>query len=289
MKMHPSNPFFNPEIYERGEPSTGATPPDTSGRRSTNPFRRAKSTPTPTGQADDGRSCPDLTANSDSEPDPEILHSPVTTETPLSAPMPDPPQEGAASQQASASTASAPTSTSAAVNIPVDIRARRAGRRGLNLHVHWSDEEAAATASPSTPAPQHNEQPSESTTTTTEQPQNPPAQTPPNPPNQPPITPSAPRPPANTPNNMYIIQQPHVAYQAPVPMIMTNPPYVMPQQALPHWGPWCYPKRCHNAFWAGNAHHFTNQPIFIQNPIGQTMPTGPIFSTGPQNTYVFYH
>ncbi|KAK7946736.1 uncharacterized protein PG986_011057 [Apiospora aurea] len=238
MAMHPSNPFFNPETHERREPSPGPTTPSTPERHSTNPFRRPKRTSMATSHAEaDGHSCSDLLTTSDSEPDLEIPRSPATTETPHSETMTDSPQEGAASHPDTAGTAAVPTSTPAAGNIPADIRAQRAGRRGLNLHVHWSDHEAEAAAatasSSSTPAPQQNEQPTETTTTTASQPQNPHAQPPTNPPNQSPAAPSASRPSGNTPNNMYIIQQPHVAYQAPVPMIMTNPPYVMPRQALP--------------------------------------------------------
>ncbi|KAK8102675.1 hypothetical protein PG984_015821 [Apiospora sp. TS-2023a] len=221
--MHPSNPFFNPETHERQERLPGPTSPPPSEIRSTNPFRRAKRTPISTGQEDTDSPNANLpTCHTDNDcaspdspttsgrdpgpdPDPEISNLAATAGTSSSTPMTDSPQENPAAQHGLASTGitRGPT-TPAAGNIPVNIRARRAGRRGLNLHVHWGDRDAAASSS-STPDPRQDEQPEEQATP--EQPQSPPAGSPPNPPNQPPTAPSAPDPGASQPNNnMYIIQ-----------------------------------------------------------------------------------
>ncbi|KAK7972979.1 hypothetical protein PG996_007201 [Apiospora saccharicola] len=224
--MHPSNPFFNPETHERQERSPGPTSPPPSEHRSTNPFRRAKRTPMSTGQedtespntnlptrhTDNDCASPDSPTTSgrdpgpDPDPDPDISNLAPTAGTSPSTPMTDSPQESPAAQHGLASTGTirGPT-TPAAGNIPVNIRARRASRRGLNLHVHWGDRDAAASSS-ATPDPPQDEQPEEQATTP-EQPQSPPAGPPPNPPNQPPTAPSAPDPGASQPNNnMYIIQ-----------------------------------------------------------------------------------
>ncbi|KAK7917228.1 hypothetical protein PG985_010836 [Apiospora marii] len=220
MEMHPSNPFFNRGTHESREPSPGPKSSAPSERHSTNPFRRPKRTtmPTghedtddsnaelPTGHTDNDCDSPDLptTSGPGPDPDPEIPDLTATAGTSPSTAMPDSPQESPSHHDsASTSTALGPT-TPAVGRIPVDIRARRAGRRGLNLHVHWGDQDAAAPSS-STPAPpQDDDQPVEATP---EQHQNLAARSPPNPPNQPPTTQSAPDPGASQPNNnMFIIQ-----------------------------------------------------------------------------------
>ncbi|KAK6839798.1 hypothetical protein PG987_005664 [Apiospora arundinis] len=116
-------------------------------------------------------------------------------------------------------------------------------------------------------------------------------QPPANPPNQPPTTSAASEPGANPPNNMFFVQQPHVACQGSVPMIMTNPPYVMPRQTLPpNWGPWCYPKQCQSPFWTGTAHHLNSRPMYIHTGFpAPGMPAAPIYQVGPQTTYFVYH
>ncbi|KAK7918248.1 hypothetical protein PG985_010122 [Apiospora marii] len=86
---------------------------------------------------------------------------------------------------ASTRTALGPT-TPEAGRFPINIRARRAGPRGLNLHVHWGD-------------------------------QNPPAESPPA---AAAAVAAAPPPPAARQSRII-----YIASQASVPMIMTNPPY----------------------------------------------------------------
>ncbi|KAK8073661.1 hypothetical protein PG994_004560 [Apiospora phragmitis] len=205
----------------------------------------------PTSHTDDGPSNPDLTATSgpdpNPDPDPEILRSPSPAGTPLSTPMPDSPREDAAGQHAPASPASVPTSP-AAGNIPVDIRARRTGRRSLNLHVRWGDQEAAAASPHMTRSLQHQ----------------------------------------HHLNNLKI----HLQHRLTTRPINHRPTHQPQYQVQTRQTPTCtsssYPKQCHSPFWPSNAHHLTNRPVFIQQPIGQSMPTAPIFTTGPQTTYVFY-
>ncbi|KAK7973989.1 hypothetical protein PG989_015837 [Apiospora arundinis] len=71
---------------------------------------------------------------------------------------------------------------------------------------------------------------------------------------------------------MFFVQQPHVACQGSVPMIMTNPPYVMPRQTLPpELGSLVRPMYIHTGFPAPG------------------MPAAPIYQVGPQTTYFVYH
>lgn len=212
--MHHSNPFFNRETHERREPSPGPTSTAPSQGQSTNPFRRAKRTTMPTGHEDTDNpnaghtnnecSSPDLPTTSSPDPDREITDLAATAGTSPSTAMPDSLQESTSSQRDSASTNTAlGSATPAAGRFPVNIRARRAGRRGLNLHVHWGDQDAAASSS-STPAPPQDEQPAE---TPDQQPLSPATDSPSNPPNQPPTAQSAPNPGASQPsNNMFFIQ-----------------------------------------------------------------------------------
>lgn len=222
-RMHPSNPFFNSEACRRGGFSTTPTSPDNTEEPtipSTNPFRRARDTPTPTSHAEEDHSSLDLPVSArlgpDLDSDPEVPH-PVDTstasaeESQSTPPMPESPQGSTADQHAWSSTASVRVSRPAVENIPAAIRAQHSGRRGLNLHVHWGDEGAAGaeTASSASPDPQptHDiEQPAGTTTITIpDQPDQPPAQPPADSPNQPPPTPAAPTPGANPPN-MFIFQ-----------------------------------------------------------------------------------
>ncbi|KAK8005370.1 hypothetical protein PG990_011407 [Apiospora arundinis] len=307
LRMHPSNPFFTPAAQGGRENLSLPTSPSTPENRrssSTNPFRRVRDTPILTRHTDEDspRSGSPVTPSprADSDPDSEILHPDATAgaaeRSPLASPVPGSPQERTGSQPYE-STALVPMSSPAGGNIPVDNRARRSGRQGLNLHVHWPDHDHAAAASfsptqaPQPPQNNNNEQPTETTTTTPEQPQDSSGQPPANPPNQPPTTSAASEPGANPPNNMFFVQQPHVACQGSVPMIMTNPPYVMPRQTLPpNWGPWCYPKQCQSPFWTGTAHHLTSRPMYIHTGFpAPGMPAAPIYQVGPQTTYFVYH
>ncbi|KAK6856754.1 hypothetical protein PG995_006941 [Apiospora arundinis] len=299
LRMHPSNPFFTPAAQGgRGNLSLPTSPSTPENRRSssTNPFRRVRDTPILTRHTDEdsSRSGSPVTPSprADSDPDSEILHPDATAgaaeRSPLASPVPGSPQERTGSQPYE-STALVPMSSPAGGNIPVDIRARRSGRRGLNLHVHWPDHDHAAAASSSpTQAPQ----PPKTTTTSNQRRQQQ-------------------RHLSNLRTHLAnLLRTRQINLRPPQQLLSRVPTHPTtcsssrlgthdhdqpslrdaPTDTPPNWGPWCYPKQCQSPFWTGTAHHLNSRPMYIHTGFpAPGMPAAPIYQVGPQTTYFVYH